>query len=299
VQYGSDTVRGDPTPVVLGIAHVKQVVYIRFQPAYVESLRRFGLRAVDREIRTRVLAVARRDYAGVNIEFRTEPPTDFSLFSTVDIGGPDLNGLGYFGYDNTTGKDVGNRRLYDQIGGLNATTQQDGNPGYGGVFVESFFAFSRHPRGLAKPIDGASQLFDVIFDPFRPGGGGSAVLARDLTGGVEMLDSGAGCPATSGKRADQIACAVFVLGSMIGTTMTHEIGHSLGLAAPYGDPLQFHDTGDKPNRLMDGGSARTFDERAELDGEGPAVFCDEEYDYLRQILPSNEPPPSVSRPPCA
>jgi hypothetical protein len=28
------------------------------------------------------------------------------------------------------------------------------------------------------------------------------------------------------------------------------------------------------------------------------VFCDEEYDYLRQILPSSEPPNDVERPTC-
>ena len=49
---------------------------------------------------------------------------------------------------------------------------------------------------------------------------------------------------------------------------------------------------------MDAGAARTLNERAELKGEGPAVFCDKEYEYLRQILPSPEPAPSVSRPPC-
>ena len=49
----------------------------------------------------------------------------------------DPNGLGLFGYDNTPGKDDGNTRLYDKLGGLNAQTQQDGYPGYGGVFLES------------------------------------------------------------------------------------------------------------------------------------------------------------------
>ena len=68
--------------------------------------------------------------------------------------------------------------------------------------------------------------------------------------------------------------------------------------APYGEPSQYHDRGDAPNRLMDGGSARTFEERAELAGAGPSVFCDDEYDYLREILPSTTPPPVVSRPAC-
>jgi hypothetical protein len=277
---------------------VKQVVWLRFQPTYTESLRKFGLRAVDREIRARVVEVARRDYAGVNVEFRTERPTDFALFSTVDIAGPDLNGLGYFGYDNTPGKDVGNERLHDKIGGLNATTQEDGNPGYGGVFVESLFAFSLHPNGIAEKNDGASTLFDATFDPFRPDMGGAPVLAADVATGIPQRTSGEGCPAPASNRPGRISCAVFVLGSLVGTTMTHEVGHSLGLAAPHGDLTQYHNRGDAPNRLMDGGSSRTFAERAELEGEGPSVFCDEEYEYLREILRTNQAPPSVARPPC-
>jgi hypothetical protein len=297
VSRGEVVVRGDASPASLGVAPVRQVVWLRFQPAYTESLRKFGLRAADAHIRARVLAVARRDFEGVNIDFRTEPPTDFALFSTVDIGGPDLNGLGYFGYDNTPGKDIGNRRLYDQIGGLNATTQEDGQPGYGGVFVESLFGFSMHPKGLAVRLDGATPLFDQIFDPFRPDVGGAPVLGRDLVGDLPPRTNGEGCP-SGGARADKISCAVFVLGSMIGTTMTHEVGHSLGLAEPDGSSTQYHNPGDEPNRLMDGGSARTFAERAELAGEGPSLFCDEELAYLRNILPSSEPAPTVARPPC-
>jgi hypothetical protein len=34
---------------------VKQVIYLRFLPSYVESLRHFGLRALDARIRARVL----------------------------------------------------------------------------------------------------------------------------------------------------------------------------------------------------------------------------------------------------
>ena len=49
---------------------------------------------------------------------------------------------------------------------------------------------------------------------------------------------------------------------------------------------------------MDAGGARSFNERAEIYGEGPAVFCDTEYEYLRQILPSTDAPPDVTRPPC-
>jgi hypothetical protein len=163
------------------------------------------------------------------------------------------------------------------------------------VFVESLFGFSEHPGDLAAKIDGSSPLFDDVFDPFRPDRGGRPVLSSDVIGGIPSLSSGGECPA-DGERPRQIACAVWVLGSMVGTTMTHEIGHSLGLANPGGEG--FHNPNDQPNRLMDAGGARTFEERAELAGQGPALFCDDEYTYLREILPTNDPDPTPSRPVC-
>jgi hypothetical protein len=49
---------------------------------------------------------------------------------------------------------------------------------------------------------------------------------------------------------------------------------------------------------MDAGGDRPFLERAVLQGQGPGVFCDDEYTYLRQILPSGDPPNTVQRPGC-
>ncbi|HEY3353199.1 MAG TPA: hypothetical protein VGQ83_08135 [Polyangia bacterium] len=297
VLFGAESVTGSERPITLGIGHVRQVVWLRFLPSYVESLRHFGLRALDQRIRARVIEVAQRDYAGVNIEFRSEPPMDFAQYEEVDITGPDPNFLGLLGYDNTPGKDVDNARLYDKIGGDNALTREDGMPGYGGIFVESFFGFSPHPGSFAEKLDGASPDFDALFDPFRPDRGGRPVSAEDLAGdAVPTLSSGVGCPAPGLSRSQRIGCALWALGSMIGTTMTHEVGHSLGLSDPYG--TQFHNPGDMPNRLMDAGGARSFHERAEIKDEGPAVFCDSEYAYLRQILPTPDPEPAITRPPC-
>lgn len=269
---------------------MKQVVFLDFQPSYVESLRLFGLRAVDQQIRARVLDVVRAAYPAVNIEFRTEPPTDFALFSLVEIHGPDPNGQGLFGYDNTPGKDVNNVRLYDRLGGVNAATQQDGYPGYGGVFIESLMGFSMHPS-TGESLPGADALFDQLFDPFRPDRG-DIIVGADLAG--VPVPSGEACPASDRKQ--RIACAIWSMGALIGGTLAHEIGHSLGLANPFGDG--FHNFGDEPNRLMDGGADRSFAERAVLQGQGPGVFCDQEYDYLRTILPSAEPRDPSPRPPC-
>ncbi len=294
VSYGADQVRGVSTAASFAIAPVKQVVHLQFQPSYVEGLRDIGLRAVDGRIRDRIMEVCRRTYEGVNVEFRTEPPADFALYEQVELLGVDPNGAGLFGYDNSPGKDSGNLRLYDRLGGVNAMTQADGFPGYGGVFLRSLMAFSKHPGSFAKSVPGADERFDRIFDPFRADRDGEPIRAADLAGGVPALTSGEACPA--GDRRGQIACAIHVLGNLVGGTLAHEIGHSLGLANPFTEG--FHSPGDAPNRLMDAGGDRSFAERAELDGEGPAVFCDDEFAYLRMILPSSAPAPAVQRPGC-
>jgi hypothetical protein len=294
VSYRGARVRGRSRPVSFAVAPVKQVVYLDFAASYTEGLRDFGLRAVDGRIRERILAVCREAYRGVNIEFRTAPPTDFAWFETVELVGVDPNDQGLFGYDNSPGKDSGNLRLYDRLGGVNAQIQEDGYPGFGGVFVRSLMAFSLHPGAFARSIDGADPLFDEVFDPFRPDRGGEPIRAVDLVSAHPAVLDGAGCPGHG--RAQQIACAIFAIGNLIGGTVAHEVGHSLGLANPYQDG--FHNTGDAPNRLMDAGEARPFVERAQLMGQGPAVFCDAEYAYLRRILPSSDPASEAARPSC-
>jgi hypothetical protein len=294
VSFGSEKVDGVAKQVMLSIAPVKQVVNLQFQPSYVEGLRDFGLRAVDKKIRERIVEVCKRVYEGVNIEFRSEAPKDYALYENVEIVGVDPNGTGLFGYDNSPGKDNGNLRLYDRLGGVNAVTQQDGYPGFGGVFIRSLMGFSKHPGDFAKSVPGADNLFDKMFDPFRPDQGGEPIRASDLGSTPPTVTSGASCPASD--RKGQIACAIFVMGNLVGGTLAHEIGHSLGLANPFAEG--FHNAGDAPNRLMDAGGDRPFVERAELQGQGPGVFCDDEYRYLRDILPSSQPAPTVERPGC-
>ncbi|MEM9459514.1 MAG: hypothetical protein AAGF11_35380 [Myxococcota bacterium] len=295
VDFEGQALEGEPTAVTFELRPVRQVVYVQFNPTYVESLRLFGLRAADPQIRERVLAVLARDYEGVGVELRTEPPDDYALYATIEIAGPDPNGLGLLGYDNTPGKDTGNRRLNDRIGGVNAQTLEGGYPGFGGVFMESLFTFSLHPPAdTVKSSDVATATFDEIFDPFRPDRGRPVTSEELAAGSPPMLDSAAACPGVD--RATQRACAVFVLGSVVGSTVSHELGHSLGLADPTGE--RFHNTGDQPNRLMDPGAARSFEERAELMGQGPSRFCRGAYAYLREILPTDEPEPGIERPGC-
>jgi hypothetical protein len=294
IHYGGATVRGMAKTVTFDIAPVRQVVYLQFTPSYVEGLRDFGLRAVDQRVRDRIVTTLDRIYGGVNMDFRTEEPTDFALYELVTLTGVDPNNMGLFGYDNSPGKDNGNVRLYDKLGGVNATTQQDGYPGFGGVFLRSLMGFSKHPGSLATSVPGADPVFDQLFDPFRADQDGTPVTSSDLSGNLPALTDGASCPASD--RRGRVQCAIFVLGNLIGGTLGHEIGHSLGLANPYAEG--FHDSGDAPGRLMDSGGDRPFMERAELMGVKGGVFCDEEYAYLRQILPTSEAEPTVERPTC-
>lgn len=280
IQYGEESITSRSIPVSIAISPVKQIVYLEFTKQYLDALRSFGLRAMDANIRERVIANIEHSFRNINLELRSVPPDDFSLYSTVQIAGSDPNGLGLLGYDNTPGKDAGNLRLHDNIGGVNAETQEDGFPGYGGVFIESLFLFSKHPGEFAKTSNLSDPLFDEIFDPFRPDRGGKPVRAADLAAGVMPVSDPLACPSTT--RPEQIACAAWTLSNLIGSTISHELGHSLGLANP--DGSNSHHRSDGPNRLMDSGNGRPFDERAELRGRGPAVFCNEAYEYLRGIL---------------
>ena len=285
-EFLNDKVEGRSANVQLELVPVRQVVWLRFLPSFVESLHHFGLREANDRIVDRIVNVVERDFAGVNVDVRLEEPTDFALYSEVEISGTDPNGIGLLGYDNTPGKDVGNLRLYDKIGGVNALTQLDGYPGYGGVFIESLFTFSEHPNGLAPESDAPDPAFDELFDSLRPDQNGEPVTAGEAAS-ARAIGSPSECPAKG--RDNKVACAIWAMGSLVGTTVSHEIAHSVGLADPEGEA--FHNTGDWADALMDGGSSRTFRERAEIYGQGPGVFCQSNYDYLRTILPSDRPDP--------
>jgi len=294
VTYDNQSVTGAAIAITFEVRPVKQVVWVQFDPSYVESLRKFGVRAADARIRDRVLEVMRRDYATINVDFRVEEPTDFAEYTVLEIHGPDLNEESLFGYDNTFGKDIDNLRLSDRIGGINAMTQElSGYPGYGGVFIETFLAFSEHPPPDVESLGIGNPLFDQIFDEFRPDRGRPLRADDELGGEIPILTNAANCP-TDDRRL-QAGCAVWALGSLIGSTASHELGHALGLAEP---TLlnRFHYATDGDARLMDKGAFRPFEERAELMGQGPAAFCDVAYAYLRRILPTDGP--MQERPPC-
>ncbi|MEZ4266678.1 MAG: hypothetical protein R3F39_09895 [Myxococcota bacterium] len=261
---GTDTVLGAGIPLVFTVRPPRQMVWLHFLPTFDDALAAFGLAAEREAVIDRILAVTARDYAGISVAFSTTPPEDFDEYSVVEIGSKDPNGTQLFGLDNTAGKDVGNRRFDDVIGGFNAETRARGFAAFGGIFPAEMLAFS--PQLGDGPL--VSSRFDDIFADLAPPLGGVA--------------AGPGESAAGGDRAQVIAEAVRVLGNIVGSTISHEVGHSLGLVPVDG---LFHNAGDNPGWLMDAGFFRPFEERAELDGQGPSFFSPDNRDYLESILP--------------
>ncbi|MFH1438383.1 MAG: hypothetical protein ABIJ56_21925 [Pseudomonadota bacterium] len=273
LSYRGDMVEGVPTHIDFELGPVKQVVFVDFTHGFIDTLELFGLRAVSLHVKERVIGKMRQIYNGINVEFRTEEPVDYypGGYAALEISGPDPNGIGLFGYDNTPGKDVWNLRLHDRIGGVNAETQEDGHRGYGGVFIDSVLCWSEDSPGIVvcpAGLDPEPQ-FDTIFDPVR----NQEVVAGEYPGGSDAA------------RVAQIAEAIRVLGNIIGDTAAHELGHSFGLAHPYGATDLVHNEPPGPGCLMDAGAYRPFDERAELHGDPPGTWCGDEWGYLQTIMP--------------
>jgi hypothetical protein len=265
IVYGNENVFGFSAQVTFTVLPARQIVYIKLLPGFDDALEEFGLLKVRDEIVARIMEVVHRDYAGINVEFRLERPEDYVEYTVIEVGGADPNGANLLGLDNTEGKDVGNLRFNDVIGGFNALSEAQGYHAYGGVFVRSFFQFS-----LIHPLSDnemATPRFDEVFGPVAPILGGVAAEFGEadplIRGGVVFLSS-------------------HVLANLIGNTITHEVGHSLGLA---NIPGRFHNEGDHPNWIMDSGSYRPFEERAEIDGQGPAEFSPTNRSYLLDVLP--------------
>ena len=268
---GLDWIEGVGVDTTLTVGAQRQIVLVKFLPGFDESLADFGLDLMARPIRDAILARMSQDYQGVNVVFTEERPQDFVDYSIVEVGGRDPNNAGLLGLDNTEGKDVGNLRFNDVIGGINAATEEQGFYAYGGVFLDSFLNFSPTRPGQT-PSDMATPAFDDVFAAFSPELGGAPVSADEADGG--------------GSRAPEVDLAVSVLGNLVGNTISHEVGHSLGLTHIRGE---YHNLGDNPGWIMDSGSNRSFEERSGLGPNGPEVFSPHNRDYLEEILPLDAP----------
>lgn len=265
-------IRSDATRLTFTIQGVRQYVLIEFNEGFYSALQKFGLLAVANRIEERVIARLKDIYDGINVQFihAHNPALSRQVVTVVEIGGTDPNGLGLFGYDNSPGKDVGNIRMDEFIGGANAATQADGAPGYGGVFVESFLYWSETaraslPASAAAPEPDAD--FERVFAPF---------IARAATVDEAYGDRG---------RIDDLDAAVDALGALIAETAAHELGHALGLANPEDPDGSFHNATDGAGCLMDDGDSRAPGERMGLRGFPQTHLCADERAYLESILP--------------
>ncbi len=268
VFYGGDSFVGDDFPFTLRVAAQLQMVYVKYLPSFDKAFDDFGMSAVRDEVKTGIIERCNSIYSAFNVQFVSERPEDFADYSVIELSGEDPNGANLLGLDNTTGKDINNLRFNDIVGGKNAETEERGFYAYGGVFLKSFLMFS--PQLSKGQTALASSRFDDIFSPFVPALGGKAIEAGEYPGG---------------GRSAKISEAIRVLSNLVGGTVAHEVGHSLGLAMVPGHPEEYHNIGDNPAWLMDAGNYRPFDERAEIDGKGPEVFSAYNHDYLQSILP--------------
>lgn len=265
---GLDEFNGIGGNARLELGPVRQVVWLRFLPGFYASLPLFGVAASAGSIEGLVARRIEAIYGDWNVDVRTARPQDVTAsgMTIIEIGGPDPNGRGLFGYDNSPGKDVGNLRLFDTIGGANAETQSDGYPGYGGVFIDGFLFFSE----MDAPADGAGPEPDPLFDEIFAGVRSAPATLAEVEG--------------RGGRAAEVERAVQALSNMVGETTAHELGHSFGLADPLGSATVFHNRANRPGCLMDSGSSRPFGERAGQSGFEPSHVCGGNADYLDDIL---------------
>jgi len=264
---GVDWIEGEPVDVSFTVAQPLQIVLIKYLPGFTDSLADFGLAEAEARVRAAILQRATADYAGVNVAFVETRPTDWVDYAVIELGGRDPNRAGLLGLDNTEGKDTGNLRFNDVLGGMNAGSEEAGYYAYGGVFLDSFFSFSPTYPGVTHS-ELSSPLFDDLFGPFAPELGGDPATVDEVAG--------------NGARAAALDQAVAVLGTLVGDTVSHEIGHSLGLANIDGE---YHSLGDNPGWLMDAGAARSFLERSGLGPDGPERFSPDDRAYLESILP--------------
>ncbi len=272
--HGGVEQKGNQSPFSFNVLPSKQVVHVKYLPGFSRALDFYGLGVVEDEVKARIEKVLARDYKSINVEFRDELPTDFIDFTTIEVGGTDPSGLLNFGYDNSFndgGKDVNNLYLSDYLGGVNRQSQDAGYLPYGGVFIESFSAFS---PTLFPDNFGTSEEFDRMMSPFMIGLNGTKVTEDEWP---------------QGPRDAAIRNAIDMIGSLTGHTASHEIGHALGLAhfppdSP-GAEERFHNDPPGENWIMDAGADRPFDERAEINGRGPSQFNRDNSDYLKRVLP--------------
>lgn len=256
-------------PIVSTKLHLQptiQRVELLISASSVAGVARFGLAHAQETIFNRVAELVQSHFDQWSVEVRLNtivPPFDEGTERVrLALLDRDPNAAGLLGNDPTVGKDEGNQLLDESLdGGVHLPGRELGQPSYGGVFLAGFFALSP----TANPSGGvADPAFDVIFSPFASALGGQPLDAARLSTATKAIE---------------------VLSQVIAGTVSHEVGHTLGLAAVNG----YHHSGDNPGWRMDSGTARPFAERANLPGSGGERWGPLDAAYLDQILPKDPP----------
>lgn len=234
----------------------RQYLVVAFGAGLQAGLWRLGMAARTAEIEARVMALLASHVVSYAIEVAASWPPHVVEATWVDVRGDDPNGAGLLGTEPSLGKDEGNERLDEVVGGFCPDAWAAGFPAYGGVFVTSFLRFS--PTLL--PSGGSTDpAFDTLFAPYAPELGGVGALPSDVAA----------------------TAAVEATAQLIAGTVSHEFGHALGLAS---NTTDYHHSGDHPGWRMDAGPARPFRERAALKGATAEVWGPLDHSYLLKIL---------------
>ncbi len=262
VAPGDAVVHGPPVALHARLRHTVQRVAVRVSASTRAGLARYGLANLNDTLVERVRALVQGHFLPWSVDVRvlaeTQPFIDGSERVTIALLDRDPNGIGLLGNDPSVGKDSGNHRLDERLDGtVDFGGHAVGQPAYGGVFLSGFLLLSPtlNPGGLL--VDPA---FDLIFSPFSPSLGGA--------------------PATD-AAGTAAAAALEALAQLVAGTVSHELGHTLGLAAADG----YHHSHDNPGWRMDAGTARPFSERANLPGSGGEIWGPVDSAYLHTILP--------------
>jgi hypothetical protein len=274
---------GDFTTTDYVNVSVPQFVRVVFRPEFDQDLVAFGLRRVapqggalnedqnranervKQAVMDQALNVAcwHYDNAKANVRFTTNVLSDLAPMPLVlvEVGG-DRPAAGH--PDQPADRNAGARMELTRA----ANT---------GVFPGEFLNFSVRPdRAIGVAPAFPDPQFDQIYDPIRPGALGTPVGRLDpVTNEVDYPVVPPAVGAVARTRYDQIVRAIRVLGNLIGESIAHNVGHTLGLT---------HSAASAPRQLMDPEADRTFVERA-LSGSGlGAEFTPAEANQLHQAV---------------
>lgn len=244
-------------PVELPVLPTEQIIVLQFGDGFALGAQRYGLGALSVALREKILARVQAHFADLRVRVAAHVPARAVEFVRVRIQDTDPNGLGLLGVDSSPGKDVGNLTLSETLADLSPAARVAGDAAWGGVFMAGFEAFSPTLRPGSAPAD---ARFDAIFGPFMPALGGVPAGPGALAPAAEALEA---------------------LAQLVAGTVSHEVGHTLGLPA-VGDAL--HHPSDNPGWRMDAGHNRPFAERAGLPGEMAETWGPVDSAYLSAIL---------------